>query len=305
MAYRFKHGESVAEGAKRVAREQIESAIKCLGDNTGAADGEKVHEARKRIKKVRALLRLVRPGLGPAYSVENRRLRDAGRKLSKLRDAVAVIEAFDEFQRRASGSVPQRTLALIRRDLVLQKQRVEERLATPGVKNEVAAALAESLQSIDRRPLKQSGFAVLESGLEQTFRAGKKAFARARDTGRRQDVHEWRKRVKDHWYHVRLLDKLWSDVMEEYSRSLENLQSTLGEDLNLALLRDRLASTSGPRETARNTHLVTKAINSARKELRADALAIGDKVYSRKPREFTREIRRLWDSWRAQPRAAA
>ena len=150
MAYRFKHGESVAEGVRRVAREQIESATECLQDNTGAADGEKVHEARKAIKKVRALLRLVRPSLGRTYSAENRRLRDAGRKLSKLRDAAALIEVFDEFQKRAPNSLPRRTLAFIRRNLVLQRQRVEERLATPRVKTLGCLARAASRGGVVR-----------------------------------------------------------------------------------------------------------------------------------------------------------
>ena len=47
-----------------------------------------VHEARKALKRLRALLRLARPALlQQPYRDLDRRLRDAGRRLSPLRDA--------------------------------------------------------------------------------------------------------------------------------------------------------------------------------------------------------------------------
>ncbi len=54
-----------------------------------------IHEARKSVKKIRGALRLMRPGLGNVYRDENDAFRDIGRRLSEVRDAVAMIEVFD------------------------------------------------------------------------------------------------------------------------------------------------------------------------------------------------------------------
>ena len=50
-----------------------------------------VHETRKSIKKVRALMRLVRTEPGESYTAENAALRGTGRRISEIRDAAALI----------------------------------------------------------------------------------------------------------------------------------------------------------------------------------------------------------------------
>src|SRR5262249_36869214 len=64
MAFALKADESAAKGVKRLVRKQIRNAIESLTKPAGAKQEEAVHDARKRFKKVRALLRLVRPELG-------------------------------------------------------------------------------------------------------------------------------------------------------------------------------------------------------------------------------------------------
>ena len=81
MAYQFTNTESVPEGIRRVVREEIDAAIHELTDKE-MDPHEGVHQARKRFKKIRAVLRLTRQELGEVYSIEAPRFRDFGRKLS-------------------------------------------------------------------------------------------------------------------------------------------------------------------------------------------------------------------------------
>ena len=82
MPFRFKLTEPFEEGCRRIAREQIERAqcqLKAPGDPVAA-----VHETRKSLKRLRALLRLVRPALGEqTYREENAQLRSIGGSLSR------------------------------------------------------------------------------------------------------------------------------------------------------------------------------------------------------------------------------
>jgi CHAD domain-containing protein len=97
MPYRLKAHESVPEGIKRIAGEQIERAIKELTDSE-LDPHESVHQARKRFKKIRGVLRLVREDLGEIYSDENAWFRDTGRELSAVRDAEAMLETLDKLR---------------------------------------------------------------------------------------------------------------------------------------------------------------------------------------------------------------
>lgn len=301
MAYRLKHRESVPEDVKRIAREEIRPAVQYLRGKGGIGRDEAIHEARKSIKKLRALLRLVRPGLGEFYESESARLRDAGRKLSQLRDLGALITTFDKLKKEREKTLGKVSLTAIRRVLVLHKKRVEAEMGIQELMHGLAASLGSTLRSVPHWPLEADGFAALEPGLKKTFRSGKKAFRGLNKHASREKFHEWRKRVKDHWYHVRLMENLWTDVMKGYEQSLKELEDALGDDLNLAILRDHILSASGLQGEGHAVDRVVKAIDESRKELRKRALAIGIRVYAQKPRQLTGQMAQLWDAWRASP----
>src|SRR5882672_1152282 len=112
MPYRLRKNEPVAKGIKRLAAEQIDYA---RGQLAQTGDTEKaIHEARKSVKKTRALLRLV------GYGAEDKRLRNIGRALSEVRDAAAMIQVFDALVAKKKESFPS-----IRQGLVESMQSVD------------------------------------------------------------------------------------------------------------------------------------------------------------------------------------
>src|SRR5947208_439602 len=95
MSFQLKPGESARKAVKRLARKQLDAALAELRPRKGG--DAIVHDARKRFKKVRAVLRLVRAELGErAYQRENKCFRDAGRPLTEVRDAKILIETLDK-----------------------------------------------------------------------------------------------------------------------------------------------------------------------------------------------------------------
>ena len=96
MPYRLKRKESIAHGIRRVANEQFRAAE---GELRTFRSPELVHSARKRLKMLRAVLRLVRPALDDAtFDRENLALRDSGRLLSAQRDADVLDGAVAQFK---------------------------------------------------------------------------------------------------------------------------------------------------------------------------------------------------------------
>jgi CHAD domain-containing protein len=302
MGYRLERNESVPEGLRRIAREQLDSAADELG-KTGKERSTGIHEARKGIKKVRAVLRLMRDELGGVYRKENLRLSRIGRRLSKFRDATASIEIFDALQRRHPEELPAQSFKTIRAKLAARRAQTERRGNVGGALKRIAAALRGASARVKAWPLEKDGFQAIAPGLESTFRAGRKALARAQKQPRPENYHDWRKRVKDHWYHIRLVEDLWTEVMLGYEKSLKELETWLGDDHNMVVLRETIEAAPEIRGMSKEVAALFDVMENYRKELRGNALSLGQRVYEEKPKQFTERMKQLWIAWQAEPKS--
>jgi CHAD domain-containing protein len=125
---------------------------------------------------------------------------------------------------------------------------------------------------------------------------------RARNDPRPENYHELRKRVKDHWYHIRLLEDLWTDMMSAYEKSLKDLETWLGNDHNLVVLRGRIVAEPAFYGTEKDIDLILDLIDRYQNELRDKSLSLAERIYEKKPRELTRQMKHLWETWRHDPK---
>ncbi len=300
MAYRLKAGESIPEGIRRVVLEEIDSAAGQLGRKSGNR-GEAIHEARKSIKKIRGALRLVQPELGRIYKRENTRLRDLGHKLSEIRDAEAIIEVFDDLVAKYNDELQRNGLASIRVGLRKSKSEIEQAVNLDETALRGISTLRAARKRVPSWPLKADGFTAIEGGLRNRYRRGRQAMATAKKDPTPENFHEWRKRVKDHWYHVRLLESLWTEVMQAHEESLKKLETWLGDDHNLTVLCGKLRDNPDNYGSAEEVRLSLALAAQYQKELREKAQSLGQRIYEEKPRQFARNMSKLWDAWHSQP----
>lgn len=301
MAFHLKAKEPVPEGLKRIAREELESAAGQLGGKAGGNRDEAIHEARKSLKKTRAVLRLSRKELGPVYREENARLRDLGRVLSGFRDAGAMIETLDALVANYKSEFGRRTGGSVRRALLAEKAESERSADIESTLAEGAKTLRAAAEEVEKWPLERDGFRAIEPGPKQSYARGRKAMAYAAKHPKAENYHEWRKRAKDLWYHVRLLEPLWTGVFEAYEKSLKDLETALGDGHNLVLLRERIREDPAKYGSAADVKRVLKFIGRRQAELRANAQALGARIYEEKPRQFIRRLAHLWDAWLSEP----
>jgi|HubBroStandDraft_1064217.scaffolds.fasta_scaffold01080_14 CHAD domain-containing protein len=304
MAYRLKLGETVPAGIRRVVHEEIEAAVRHLSGQGAASRDEAIHETRRSVKKIRGVLRLMQPELGGIYRLENVHFRDIGRQLSQFRDAGAMVETFDTLRPKYHGEVDGRTLARMRRHLMARKEHTEKQANIGEVLSGMAAVLLQSAARVSAWPLSVDGFPAIAPGLEATFRRAQKAMARARRHPRPENYHAWRKRVKEHWYHIRLLESLWTPGIRAYEKSLKDLETFLGEDHNLVVLHEKVLA--DPESYGKQAEIAqfVQPIGKYHEELRDRAFALGERLYDERPGHFTRRIHRLWDAWQARKTAA-
>ena len=268
MSYAIERDETLPASILRIMDEQIVRARDTLVDGSLSAE-KRVHEARKRFKETRALLRMIRQPLGEHFDHENAWFRDAARDLAAARDADAVIGALEKLELpKAVGRRARKTL---------DAQRQEHPPLEPVIAN-VVDQLVVAQGRLGMWPELDDSFATIAGGLVRAYRGGR---------DRPDDLHEWRKRVKEHWYHVQLLRHVWPDMMKPYAEVLSELSHALGDHHDLQVLRERLAEMPA----------VIEAIDERQKELEAKAEQIGARVYAEKPAAWLARMRKYWKAW--------
>jgi len=303
MAYRLKKGESVPAGIRRIVIGEIDSAIEGLEKCSRTNRDEAIHEARKSVKKIRGALRLVRPELGKAFRDENRRFRDLGHHLSELRDAQAILEVFDSIAAQYAGNLQKNALTEIRYGIEAAKREKEQSIGIEKLIRTAVGTLRGAGKRVAGWPLQKDGFRAIAPGLKLTYRSGRKALAKAQSDPHPLNYHDFRKRVKDHWYHIRLLESLWTEVQQARESSLHQLETWLGDDHNLVVLCDQLQKDPAKYGGPEHVQLFLALGAQHQKELREKSIALGQRVYEEKPRQFVQRMEKLWDAWRQDPKS--
>lgn len=294
-AYRLRPDEPAAAGIKRIADARARKAGKKLAEveQEGATA---IHGARKDLKKLRAVLRLIREPLGEkAYKKQNRRFRDAGRLLSDTRDAEVKVETLEDLEERFGAEFLSAAVASWRADLERERYAVA---ADPGGQlaervEKAAAKIAVGRAEIKSWPLEKDSWKLLEPGVLSAYREGRKAFAAVRKEPRSDSVHEWRKRAKDLWYQLRILRDLWPAVLGETADQAHDLADLLGDHHDLAVLGEDLSE-----RDLLEPEAVRELIEHRQEELLGGALEIGARLYAEQPRAFRKRLAAYWDAAR-------
>src|SRR6266849_10373290 len=284
MGFALRPKRPIKREIRRLARKELRRAAECLDSDSNVST---VHSARKSVKKARALLQLIRQTRSRRLRKDETRLRAVGRAISTLRDAAAIVDTFDGLRRRHAKRLPEHTYAIIRRELVRAKSRIESRARGERTLARAAATLWTVRPSAKRWPIPSIEVSDLPSVIKRSFREGRKAMKLADGTRRPSDVHRWRKRVKTLWYHVRLCEAL-ATGLGSHVRNLEQLETWLGEYHNLFVLRMRVARTPSLRRMKTDVQELTAVAAASQEELRRKAFALGKRLFARKPKQYAR-----------------
>jgi len=300
MSYRLERDESVTDGIRRIATEQFDKALGEVDDGE-LGRHETVHQVRKRCKKLRGLARLVRP-VFPEYQPVNTTYRDAARALSWIRDAHAVIETFDDLVGHFDGTAKPEAFRSIRDELV--KRRDESDADHETIDRRIAQfrdTMADGRAECERWTLDADGGRAVAGGAKKTYKRARKAMAEADDAPTTGAFHEWRKRVKYHWYHARLLKNCWPELIEPWADEAHRLSDLLGDEHDLAVLHATLLETPDRFAGRDRLQAFTGLIERRRAELRSAAFELGEFLLFEKPKRMGQRIMCYFDA-RREPR---
>lgn len=257
MPFALQPRSDLASELRRVAGEQAARALDALDvalahpadDVDEAAEDpwdEGVHDARKRCKKIRAVARLCRDALDDAYSPVNAAFRDAARVVSDVRDAWSLVETADALIEAGEDRfVPLAHLHDLRASLLVRYRRVRAAADEQQLILRTRDALAEAAAAIPAWPLPPDlPAAALTPSIERVHARGRAGWHDLADSvgeephDTTEEWHDWRKRVKYLWYHVRLLEPAWEEGLAGLEADLDDLSSMVGDDHDLAVLLD-------------------------------------------------------------------
>jgi CHAD domain-containing protein len=293
LAYCFERHESVAVGVGRIIGELTWTTTNEL--HPGHPEHQDwVHNTRTRCKRIRSLLRLVRTSLGEeTYRAELARAREVAERLSRLRDAEVLVLTGDAIDEQATG--PDESLIELRRWLRERYARIAQ------IETNLQQLLLATAKEMDDLTLRSANWSLPEdfhqpvAQFVRGYRRGRRKFAEAYEQPHDEAFHEWRKRVKDHWYHCCLFDTVWPPPMIGRQQELKTLSDYLGEDHDLSVLREVLSEETGaPAVSDRlDAHM-----NSLQQQLRERGRELAQRIYDPEPEWLGGELQRNLERWR-------
>jgi len=288
----------LGEEFRRIAENLIGAAIASLsGPDADPASGP--HEARRCIKDLRALLRLVRSADETYFHRENRRYRDIAQSLAGVRGAAALVETVDRLvadfpdEIEAGGG-----LSSIRARLVEERDRaVGAQGSFPAIAEESIGrfpAAREALAGLSLPILTRRAADVLGAGMERTAGKAEKMRRRAGKSGDPADFHELRKAVKHHWAHLRLLADAWPKHGKRRLKAMKRLGNRLGELHDIAVLRERIQSNWRESAPAAEIALLHLLMDAKEKALERKALKSAERRFRGKRERLARRLKRCY-----------
>lgn len=287
MGFRLGRDEPLAGGALRLLREELATAVAQLRSPGDIEAG--VHGARKAIKRARAVLRLVRAGLGPEFAREDAALRGVARLLARHRDAAVAAATFEKL-------VPEPPPSLVPLRDALDAVRASTRTTAVAATTAAAAELELVSRDAEAWPPLSCDWPILEAGLRDSYRRGRRAMRAALRERSPDAFHAWRKRVKGLWYHTLILQGVWKTVQRAWAGALEELGEILGEEHDLDVLRSAVNELADLDAAARRA-LLDRA-EARRAELFVVARDLGRRLYAEPTRRYVARLRDYWSAWR-------
>lgn len=298
MNYSLMPDESPSDSLRRIVEEQIDGARAQLHREDDF--NEAIHEARKRFKRIRAVLRLARGTLKEkTYRTDNRYFRDQGRLLSQVRDSAVNVETMDLLRRRYGIQMKDKGFVRMRQSLAGEhRSALKTYVQDEQGRSEMVASLIRARERAQAWRLDASDFSLFEGGLKRIYRRGRAEMRAARGNPTTENFHAWRKRVKYLWHHMQVLQPLWPAQMEAMGGECDRLADRIGEEHDLAVLMASPIVKEFVEESGSCADLLASIVSRERDRRRRAALPLGDRIYAESPARFVERVEGYWLAYR-------
>ncbi len=275
----------------RIACSLFDDALHCA-THPSVDPAEDVHLFRVTMKRLRALLRLIRPAIArTAFAREDARLKNAAHQLASSRDRAVAVETLDSLGCSA---------AILRQCGLAGSTQPAARRGHRNAMHQAARGIEESRRGFLRLRVDADGWEAVGPGLVKTYEQARRRMKAAFGTASDGAFHCWRIRVKQLCYQLEWLQAVWPKRFAAILKRLRKLGDILGSDHDLVVLRERLGEPSGTAERASAIRELESCIASRNRHLRKASQSLAAKILRETPRVFRKRCKSRWLEWEAQ-----
>ena len=267
--------EPLGQARRRVALAQVQRALREL---QSLETHECIHQLRKRTKKIRALVRLLRSEDEAWYRRENDWFRDLAGEYAGPRDADVALDTcsglLDEFRDQITPTAFEPILDALEH----ARAAAFENKDLSADHTALQLSLFKARQRVRDWPVKPIATDVLIDGFGKTYARGRSCLDAAQEDSSQAVWHQWRKRVKYHRYHWKLLQGIWPEIARAWRGELHRLSDLLGCDHDLNQLIDTLVTMDT--ESHQSRDLLIALARQRSDALRRAALPLGRRLFA-------------------------
>lgn len=289
MPYRFKIDEPVEKGFRRIAREQLDVALAEL--SVPQVQVKSIHECRKALKRLRALVRLAAPSLKKGEAKKRiKALAAIAQLLSARRDQAVMLDTVAKLASEGGTSVAF-TLAPLRAHLTAQVGEQPKPLDVDSAAKARLLLLREA-KKFSRLRFRGRGFEALAGGLETSYGRARKAIKNAYSEPSDEAFHALRKSVQWHWRQMSLLARAWPEEFAVRVTAARELSQILGDDHDLAMLVAATVAAEGI--SAEHKEAIVELCQSRQRTLRDAAEFRSERLFVESPKAFIKRVAAYW-----------
>ena len=299
MATRFKGDRPLKRSVRKSAERLIDEGLDKLAVTATSERDEAIHDARKALKKLRSLLRLIRPAISKSdFREENARFRDAGVPLTQARDLKILIESFDAVVKECfSGADVPDSLQEVRRSASDRLYKEHERLEADAEVESISYELKEARDDVRKWSRVPDRWRTLSRGLKATYQRTLDARDEAEKNQTAETCHEWRKQVRYLRYQLGFVRCLNPERLTALEGDIDRVNKLLGSARDLTLLEKHLAEQFAL-DTALSERLKS-VIDRRRQEATTEACRLAEELFAASPEEFVGALKADWKNARS------
>jgi CHAD domain-containing protein len=272
--------------------EQLDCCLAALsgGDESST---ERVHTARKRLKRARALLALRRNQ--KPFLKERKALRLVAHSLGRVRDAAAIAHTWSSGGERISEparNVVTKVLAEHQARASASEREIRHLARAKRVLTPVRTRLALTLEREPKQSSEQ-----LEHALRAAYRKARRELRRAASRRSAVALHALRRAAKRHQYQLQFLEPLWKRPLKAQRKELARLTDLLGSHHDLSAIEELV--NRAQREALDDAW--HEQLNRWRDELLGGSLELARVALAESAHGFERRVHRLFEAQPAAP----
>jgi CHAD domain-containing protein len=287
--------EPLRAGLLRVADVLIKNAAARMVHPTNNL-GDDVHLVRVTTKRLRALLRLIRPVISKTvFDRENTRLRRGAKRLAPARDLdiarlmLAKLSHSNGEERDAMGVV-----------IAGSGSDGDSKDEINKVLGQTVRDLESTKRNLQRIQISGHEWKTIGPGLRNVYKQCRKRMKKALRQHDDEAFHQWRIRVKNLYYELQILQPAWPERLNEMIEKLKKLEKQIGADHDLVILKRSLQITPYAFGNAKAIEQVFDRLEKKSRRLRQSTEPLGQLIFHQKPGRFVVEFGRHWNKWRSR-----